>query len=200
MTDEVKFCYKCGASLPDGADFCPECGASVNADGERAVPDSAGRTATVRQDSLGAIPVLILVYGIFALIVAFFAFMSGVMLDTMLDMLKDYAERGLISQDDYNQFLELIGATTEAGKTALKTNLIIEGIIFALSGISAIVSSHFCGKLKNYQIAFYMCIGLGTHVGHSLHRGHLGIAPGSSRFRHVLPDLPEQVQIRQLIV
>ena len=158
MTDEVKFCYKCGASLPDGADFCPECGASVNADGERAVPDSAGRTATVRQDSLGAIPVLILVYGIFALIVAFFAFMSGVMLDTMLDMLKDYAERGLISQDDYNQFLELIGATTEAGKTALKTNLIIEGIIFALSGIAAIVSSHFCGKLKNYQIAFYMCI------------------------------------------
>lgn len=158
MTDEVKFCYKCGASLPDGADFCPECGASVNADGERAVPDSAGRTATVRQDSLGAIPVLILVYGIFALIVAFFAFMSGVMLDTMLDMLKDYAERGLISQDDYNQFLELIGATTEAGKTALKTNLIIEGIIFALSGIAAIVSSHFCGKLENYQMAFYMCI------------------------------------------
>ena len=158
MTDEVKFCYKCGASLPNGAGFCPECGASVNADGERAVPDSAGRTATVRQDSLGAIPVLILVYGIFALIIAFFAFMSGIMLDTMLDMLKDYAERGLISQDDYNQFLELIGATTEAGKTALKTNLIIEGIVFALSGIAAIVSSHFCGKLENYQMAFYMCI------------------------------------------
>ncbi|MBQ7979107.1 MAG: zinc-ribbon domain-containing protein [Candidatus Methanomethylophilaceae archaeon] len=158
MTDEVKFCYKCGASLPDGADFCPECGASLRADGENVVPERTVRTAPTRQDSLGAIPVLILVYGIFALIIAFFAFMSGIMLDTMLDMLKDYAERGLISQDDYNQFLELIGATTEAGKTALKTNLIIEGIIFALSGIAAIVSSHFCGKLENYQMAFYMCI------------------------------------------
>lgn len=200
MTDEVKFCYKCGASLPDGADFCPECGASVNADGERAVPDSAGRTATVRQDSLGAIPVLILVYGIFALIVAFFAFMSGVMLDTMLDMLKDYAERGLISQDEYNQFLELIGATTEAGKTALKTNLIIEGIIFALSdsrhSIQPLLRK--TGELSDGFLHVYR--GLGTHVGHSLHRGHLGIAPGSSRFRHVLPDLPEQVQIHQLIV
>ncbi|MBR1452035.1 MAG: hypothetical protein IJ592_00870 [Candidatus Methanomethylophilaceae archaeon] len=115
MTDEVKFCYKCGASLPNGAGFCPECGASLRADGENVVPERTVRTAPTRQDSLGAIPVLILVYGIFALIVAFFAFMSGVMLDTMLDMLKDYAERGLISQDDYNQFLELIGATTEAG-------------------------------------------------------------------------------------
>ncbi len=158
MTDEVKFCYKCGASLPDGADFCPECGASVRADGERAVPDTTVGTAPVRQDSLGAIPVLILVYGIFALIVAVFAFMFGIMLDTMLDMLKDYAERGLITQDDYQQFLELIGATTEAGKNALKTNLIIEGVIFALSGIAAIVSSHYCGKLENYKMAFYMCI------------------------------------------
>ncbi|MBO4357174.1 MAG: zinc-ribbon domain-containing protein, partial [Candidatus Methanomethylophilaceae archaeon] len=26
MSDEMKFCYRCGANLPQGAEFCPECG------------------------------------------------------------------------------------------------------------------------------------------------------------------------------
>ena len=156
MTDEEKFCFKCGAMLPDGADFCPECGASLRAEGERTVPEPEVRTA-VRSDSLGAIPALILIYGIFALIVAFFYIISGIMLDSLLDMFKDYAERGIISMDDYNQFLEMIGAATEEGRSTLKLNLTIEGILFAVSGIAAVVSSRYCGKLENYKRAFYLC-------------------------------------------
>ena len=128
----------------------------VRAEGERAVQEPAAGTA-VKSGGLGAIPALILIYGIFALIIAFFAIITGIMLDTVLDTFKDYAERGIISMDDYNQFLEMIGAATEEGRSTLKLNLTIEGILFAVSGIAAVVSSRYCGKLENYKRAFYLC-------------------------------------------
>lgn len=158
MTDEVKFCYKCGASLPEGADFCPECGASVRTDADGSRPEPAVRSAPSNRDGLGAIPVLILIYGIFALIMAVFAFMTGAFFDTMLETLKSYVKSGLISQQDYDQIIEMIGATSDAAIQEIKIRLMIEGVLFALSGIAAIISSRFCGKLENYKMAFTMCI------------------------------------------
>ena len=158
MADEVKFCYKCGASLPEGADFCPECGSSVRIDSDGTRPEPTVRSTPNTRNDLGAIPILILLYGIFALVMALMAIISGAFFDTMLETLKSYVKSGLISQQDYDQIIEMLGATSEAAIEAIKIRLIVEGLVFALSGVAALVSSRFCGKLENYKMAFTLCI------------------------------------------
>ena len=158
MTDEVKFCYKCGASLPEGADFCPECGASVKADNSDGRAEYTARPVSSRKSDLGAIPALILVYGILAIIGAFFIAMTGAFLDNMLDMFNEYVKQGVITQEEYDQLLSMLGLTSEAAISAVKFRFILEGIVLGLSGITAIISSRFCGKMENFQAAFTLCL------------------------------------------
>ena len=37
MSNDIKFCYKCGANIPEGSAFCPECGSRLDGRGTNEV-------------------------------------------------------------------------------------------------------------------------------------------------------------------
>jgi len=156
--DEVKFCYKCGASLPEGADFCPECGTSMKMDGTAVHNENTSRPVYGPKKDLGPVPILIMVYGILAIICALIVLISGVFLDSFLKTLNEMVKEGVITEADYQNFLKTLGLVSEAAINAMKLQMIIEGILMAISGIAAIVSSANCGKMQNFKIAFGACV------------------------------------------
>ena len=156
--DEVKFCYKCGASLPEGADFCPECGTSMKMDGTAVHNENTSRPVHGPKKDLGPVPILIMVYGILAIICALIVLISGVFLDSFLKTLNEMVKEGVITEADYQNFLKTLGLVSEAAINAMKLQMIIEGILMAISGIAAIVSSANCGKMQNFKIAFGACV------------------------------------------
>ena len=158
MTDnEVKFCYKCGASIPEGADFCPECGASIRPDNEPRAEYTARPTNPTKSD-LGAVPVLIMVYGVLAVIGAIIVLIFGASLDSFIDMLKELVKQGTLSPQEYDDLMKMLGLVSEAAIEAMRLQIIITGVLMIISGIAAIVSSNFCGKMQNFKTAFGACV------------------------------------------
>ncbi len=156
--DEIRFCYKCGASLPEGSDFCPECGASIRNNGTTQRTETAARPASGLKKDLGAIPILIMVYGILAIIGALLTLLVGASLETMIDTFREFVKEGVISQDEFDQLMSMLGLVDEAAIQAVKTKFITEGAILALSGILALVSANFCSKLQNFKAALTCCM------------------------------------------
>ncbi len=156
--DEIRFCYKCGASLPNGADFCPECGASIRNAGTSERVEYTARPSSGLKKDLGAIPILIMVYGILAIIGALLTLLVGASLESMIDTFREFVKEGVITQDDFDQLMNMLGLVDEAAIPAVKLKFITEGAILAISGILALVSANFCSKLQNFKVALTCCM------------------------------------------
>jgi hypothetical protein len=147
MADQVKFCYKCGRELPEGSEFCPECGSSIHSDGEPQRAEYTARpTAQSKGRDLGIIPVLMIVYGVFAIIVGILLIIFGMNLNHILDMLEDLAQQGGYESE--------IAAIRE---TLLATNFTFSAIMMLLSGIFAIISYTTASKMEKFQQTIAFC-------------------------------------------
>ncbi len=150
MSDEVRYCMKCGSSLPVGADFCPECGtATGKSRAERVEYTATPTSGPVTKEDTGIVPSLILTYGILAIIGAVFSIIMGMSLTSMLDILLD---DDLLSQDGYDKVLALLGSQTIfITFTAMAVCLIISGVI-------AIIASNFVTKRTNFSSSIVLLV------------------------------------------
>lgn len=150
MNDQVKFCYRCGANLPEGAVFCPECGSSIDGSEPTRTEYTAQPVNSGSRNTLGAVPTLTLIYGILAIIGAVFTILMGMSIDTILNMARDLYEEGAISESDYNTIITLFQTFTKIVFTAV-------GIILAISGAFAIWASQEASKMQSWNktIALY---------------------------------------------
>ena len=149
MSDEIKFCYKCGANIPEGSDFCPECGASLNRDVNRteytAVPSNSAK-----KGDAGFAPILIMIYGIIAIIAGIIVIAFGMSIDSFLDMMAQAVADGIISDDDYEIILSLMRGINMMTCTLL-------GILMISSGIFALISGIWSSSLKNWKLSVVFC-------------------------------------------
>ena len=150
MSDEKKFCYHCGANLPQGSVYCPECGSPVD-DSE---PQRAEYTAQpVNQGpstSSGAVPVLILIYGIISIIGGLLVILFGMSIDSIMDMMKEAYEAGTISEADYNNIINALKAINMMACTII-------GVIQISSGILAVIAGSWSNNLKNWKNSVILC-------------------------------------------
>ncbi len=153
MTD-IRYCYKCGAEVPTGSSFCPECGASISDFDQGAEAEYTAAPTRRVKDDLGAIPLLLLVYGIIAIIGAIFLILIGMSFNLILETLQQMVQEGAMTQDEYNDFISLFGTlTTET----LMIYCTAQGVILVISGILAIISGHYAGKQENYKACMVCC-------------------------------------------
>ena len=158
MDDEFKFCYKCGAELPEGSDFCPECGASIN----RSINDQNNTEYTARpansSGNLGVFSVLILVYGILAIIGAVFTIIVGMSINSLLQSFMDMINSGLIPEEYQEIFEEAMAAIQSMTTESLMFTFTFIGIVLIISGILAIIAGHYAGNRTNYKAALVLCL------------------------------------------
>ncbi len=147
MSDQIKFCYQCGANLPEGAVFCPECGASIDGKG----PERVEYTATpvrAKKDALGPVPIITLIYGVVAVLGAIFTIILGITFDAILDMLDQMVKNGTISESDYQRVWDLAHSF---GSMTIQVVFTAIGLLLAISGILAIFAGSSAGDLKNWR-------------------------------------------------
>ncbi len=151
MSDEMKFCYRCGANLPQGAEFCPECGYRL---GENPSAEPRAEYTATRVDNasmkIGMAPTLIMIYGIISIIGGIFTILLGMSIDSMLDILKEMYEEGSITEADYDNMVALFKQLNMIACTAI-------GVIHITSGILAIISSTWASKLVKWKGSVVLC-------------------------------------------
>ena len=152
MSDEIKFCYKCGANVPEGSSFCTECGASLNGGNTNrteytAVPNNGS-------NNMGAIPILLLIYGIVAIIGAIFLIIIGISFNMIIETLKEFVESGALSEDDYEEVMKLI---SQIGTDTIMLYCTAQGAILIISGVLALIAGHFANKQMNYMTTIVCC-------------------------------------------
>jgi len=154
MSDDIKFCYKCGAELPSNASFCPECGNTIMAlrPGENA---SAVETAQAPKNStLKTVSILTLIYGILAVLGAVMIVILAFTIGSLEDMMYDYWQDGLITEDDYNTFEGAIHGFI----WDVKDIFLYTGIIYLISGAFALLAANGTHKRENFKmtLAFFI--------------------------------------------
>lgn len=147
MTDDARFCYKCGANLPEGSEFCPECGARTQGNsGEERAEYTAQPTRSKSQDA-GILPILMAIYGILSIIFCFMLISMGLSIDALLSMLTDMAVENPSMAEDINRIKELL----------LSVNFNFVAIVMLLSGICALISYAGASKLEHFQRTIIFC-------------------------------------------
>lgn len=152
MNDENNFCVSCGAKLPEGATFCPECGMSLNGDAPSRGPSDM-RTAGPVKGGSAVIPIFILLYGIFGLIVGVIALVEAVAIDqAMYQALIDSLNQAFIDSGmDPVQILPEWSDTT-------KLLMIVAAVFGTLSPLAAIGSYYYCYKTGPRKTAVQLCL------------------------------------------
>lgn len=152
MSNENKFCIRCGATLPDGSVFCPECGAAVDgSQPPREVPSN--RNVSTKKNPLSPVPVLILIYGVLAALGAIMLFILAISVDGILEMLKEMADSGQISQADYQSIKDLF----DSYSMPIQTVFFLMGAIFLASGAAAIMAGASASELKEWKRTVTLC-------------------------------------------
>lgn len=154
MSDyKIRYCFKCGAELPEPSDFCPECGANLTGKEE---PQRAEYTARPTQEQpkgdMGIIPILIMVYGVLAIVGGIFMIMLGMSIDSIITIIRDYAES--VDPQTKTELLAVIEVLAQLNMiyfTAL-------AILMMLSGIFAIFAGHLSGKVSSWKTALVCCL------------------------------------------
>ena len=135
--NDFNYCPNCGAELPFDAKFCPDCGNVLSAENTQAVTDSL-------RSRLKIVGVFSLIFAVFAILTGAYLMASG---DTFIDMLKE----------DADTWAQIISTMADAGYTEqqtidmFKSVFMISGILSLVSGISAGVGG-VCAFLKKYYI------------------------------------------------
>jgi hypothetical protein len=152
MSNENRFCYRCGATLPDGSVFCPECGTAV--DGSQPPREfTPNRTVSSKKNPLSPVPVLIMIYGVLAALGAIMLFILAISVDGILEMLKELAENGQITWDDYNSIKDLFNSYS----MPIQTVFFLMGAIFLASGAAAIMAGAGASDLKEWKRTVTLC-------------------------------------------
>ncbi len=154
MSDyKIKYCFKCGAELPEPSDFCPECGANLTGKEE---PQRAEYTARPTQEppkgDMGIIPILIMVYGVLAIVAGIFMIMVGMSIDSIITIAREYAES--MDPQTRTEILAVIEVLAQLNMiyfTAI-------AILMMLSGIFALVAGHLAGKVSSWKTALVCCL------------------------------------------
>ena len=164
MTDENRFCTACGARLPEGSIYCPECGRPVDG-GQNPYAADPGWDRGMVQRRKSSIPVFLLLYGIFGLIVSLYmlSFAYG------------------LNEEVYNQFLqnaeEMIGSDVSPmmppWEDSLRTMMLAASVFGIISPVLALVSYYFCWKGGPWKNAIILCglssvLILGTCIASSM--------------------------------
>lgn len=131
MTEENRFCVRCGARLPEGAEFCPECGASVGGGGN---PYVSQQPYQPRQSTaMPRMTTYILIYGVLAVIFGLISLYTGATLNeadwnSMIDMYEEMGFAGVLpAWDDF-----------------FRTQMLVAGACMVLSGACAFAGYWFC--------------------------------------------------------
>ncbi len=135
--NDFNYCPNCGAELPFDAKFCPDCGNVLSAENTQAVTDSL-------RSRLNIVGVFSLIFAVFAILTGAYLMASG---DAFINMLKE----------DADTWAQIISTMADAGYTEqqtidmFKSIFMISGILSLVSGISAGVGG-VCAFLKKYYI------------------------------------------------
>ncbi len=152
MSNENRFCYRCGATLPDGSVFCPECGTAV--DGSQPPREfTPNRTVSSKKNPLSPVPVLIMIYGVLAALGAIMLFILAISVDGILGMLEELAKSGQITWDDYNSIKDLFNSYS----MPIQTVFFLMGAIFLASGAAAIMAGAGASDLKEWKRTVTLC-------------------------------------------
>jgi hypothetical protein len=151
MSDEVKFCYKCGANLPAGADFCPECGANVgSANGDSTRTEYTARPVRDAKDAISPFPMLIMIYGVLSVIGGVLIFIVGISIDAILNMMLEALKEGYITEEDYELFVSYTKLLNIYACTTV-------GVLHILSGILAFLAGSWASDLVKWQSSVVCC-------------------------------------------
>jgi uncharacterized membrane protein HdeD (DUF308 family) len=156
MTTEPKYCTKCGAAIPSSAGFCPECGASQDTgDSSSRIEYTAAPASQKKKGDLGVLPIIMIVYGILAVVAAIFIISMGMAIDSVLAMLKEMVDSGQISQSDYDQYVQILSVFAI---TANKMSATAVGIAMALSGIFSVIAGMKADKMESWKITLALTL------------------------------------------
>jgi len=155
MADDFKFCYKCGVELPEGSDFCPECGNRVDPTAAAGRTEYTATPVQEKKGNLGAVPIMVMIYGVLAIITAVFFAIVGLTLEALIQMIINAAEQGVIPEEQAEELLALISQITIG---TLQLYMVICAAFMALSGILALVSGHYAGRMVKFKLCFASCV------------------------------------------
>ena len=143
--EEYRFCTRCGAELPDGASFCPECGSPI---GQDAASDPDYHAAPVGQ-GIGFLGVMILLYGILAVI-------SGLM-----DMISSIGLTEAAYHDLLQELSNVAGMDISEFMPAWSDNfpllMTLSTAFVTISGVLAIVCYYKCKNGGNWKTCVTLC-------------------------------------------
>ena len=153
MSDEFKFCYHCGANLPDGSAFCPECGAKLDVESMPAANISRPAPTTSGKNPLSPFPILILIYGILAIIGGLVSLLFAISIDSLLETLDEMVKAGQIDQAAYDELYNAINSFFVSPQVAFSWM----GCILLASGILATLAGVKSSDLKEWKISVSCC-------------------------------------------
>lgn len=149
MSENDRFCTACGARLPEGSLFCPECGRSVDGGENPYAGAYAGYDDRSRVQRKSSVPIFIILYGIFGLIVgaSMLSFCVG------------------LNEASYNELLQTAGdmmgsdvtGMMPAWSESLKNMLVATCVFGTVSPICALVSYVFCWRNGPWKYALAFC-------------------------------------------
>jgi hypothetical protein len=143
MAVDMKYCYKCGSAVPKGATFCSECGASLNLEEEKRAEYTATSTSASNNADLGIVPMMMIIYGVLAVIGSIFIISLGMAFDQMLQMLR---ESGM-SEADIRNVESIFGVFAITNKISATG----AGLVLAISGIFAVIGGMKADKRTGWK-------------------------------------------------
>ena len=154
MSDQIKFCYRCGANLPEGSVFCPECGFRLESTGQPESLVSQTPPTVKKKSPLGPVPIMILIYGILAIVGGISSILVGFSIDALIQMMDELYVSGQITYEDLQTFKDAIYQFGASPSVVF----LYTGCLMLSSGIFAVVSGAKANNLKDWKISFWCCI------------------------------------------
>ncbi len=147
MSNDIKFCYKCGANIPEGSAFCPECGSRLDGSEDTRTEFTA---RPVRADALGPLPILIKIYMFIAPILAILVILTCLSAKAIIDMLQAYVDSGAIPQEYYDMLKAALAMY-------VPVYCAIVSIVLFVSALLARKTSKCVDELKDWNSAVTYC-------------------------------------------
>ena len=149
MAKNLSFCPNCGASLAEDAVYCPDCG---NALKSIAPPDGISESVMTSRTKI---------VGIFSLIFAVFALISGFMTmgmgDTVLETLKN-------DPDSWSQILTEftnMGYSPDDVENMIRETFTIIGAVIIAGGVAGAIGG-ICSLMRKFWIVGLVCLIIAT--------------------------------------
>lgn len=141
-----RFCTRCGAELPEGAEFCPECGSQIGGSGP--APEYGYQYQQPAKKGPG-FAFVILAYGVLA---------------TVMGLMDMFSWAGM-TEASYNELIQTMTDMTGIDASSvlpvwtdsLPTMITVATGCLAVSGVLALVCYWQCRKADNWKTAVILC-------------------------------------------